>query len=176
MSKTKISVVQWSRLENSYNAPSGSQPSSRFFFPYVVSLTVIRYSGLDRISVYLSHQAFAKLWRHLKLYIVTRRFPSKRDHAVPTPPSSRHKSLDEDSPLGADFRTMEYAIERKILEAPILELTYYADVVGDVPSLPHPGEKEPGDIGNGDIGPEWGIDLVVRGGFLRYGPWADRQR
>ena len=35
---------------------------------------------------------------------------------------------------------------------------------------------DPFDIGNGDLPPEWGIDLVVRGGFIRYGPWADRQR
>ncbi|KAJ6586994.1 hypothetical protein DFH09DRAFT_241649 [Mycena vulgaris] len=138
------------------------------------------YSRLDRISVYLSHQAFAKLWRHLKLYAITRKFTSNGDYANQSVPASsshgKHKSLDEDTPLGADFNTLEYAIERKILEAPVLELSYYTDVVGDVPSLPHPVDKEPGDIGNGDMGPEWGIDLVVRGGFLRYGPWADRQR
>ncbi|KAJ7096249.1 hypothetical protein C8R44DRAFT_371827 [Mycena epipterygia] len=137
-------------------------------------------SRLDRISVYLSYQAFAKLWRHLKLYNTSRKYPTNQDYAsqsIPTPRShGKHKSLDEDTPLGADFDTLEYAIERKILEAPVLELTYYTDVVGDVPSLPHPVDKEPGDIGNGDIGPEWGIDLVVRGGILRYGPWADRQR
>ncbi|KAJ7497366.1 hypothetical protein FB451DRAFT_229194 [Mycena latifolia] len=135
---------------------------------------------LDQSYVYLSHQAFAKLWRHLKLYGITRKFPSNRDYANHSVPASsnhgKHKSLDEDTPVGADFSTLEYAIERKILEAPVLELTYYTDVVGDVPSLSHPVDKEPGDIGNGDIGPEWGIDLVVRGGFLRYGPWADRQR
>ncbi|KAJ7770170.1 hypothetical protein DFH07DRAFT_1004242, partial [Mycena maculata] len=138
------------------------------------------YSRLDRISVYLSYQAFAKLWRHLKLYGLTRKFPANPNRGEKAVPESRshgkHKSLDEDTPLGADFSTLEYAIERKVLEAAILELTYYIDVVGDVPSLPHPVDKEPGDIGNGDIGPEWGIDLVVRGGFLRYGPWADRQR
>jgi hypothetical protein len=26
------------------------------------------------------------------------------------------------------------------------------------------------------VSPEWGFDLVVHGGVLRYGPWADRQR
>ncbi|KAJ7901907.1 hypothetical protein B0H14DRAFT_3080144 [Mycena olivaceomarginata] len=98
------------------------------------------------------------------------------NHSAPPRSHGKHKSLDEDTPIGADFATFEYAIDRKILEAPVLELTYYTDVVGDVPSLPHPVDTEPGDIGNGDIGPEWGIDLVVRGGFLRYGPWADRQR
>lgn len=125
--------------------------------------------------MYLSYQAFAKLWRHLKLYAVTRRRFANQDlPSQPAPPSrGKHKSLDEEPPFGADF---EYAIERKILEAPVLELTYYTDVVGDVPAIPHPVDQEKGDIGNGDMGPEWGIDLVVRGGFLRYGPWADRQR
>ncbi|KAF7361830.1 hypothetical protein MVEN_00527500 [Mycena venus] len=139
-----------------------------------------KHTKLDQLFSYLSHQTFAKLWRHLKLYAETRKFPTNQDYinrsAPPRTHHQRHKSLDEDTPIGADFATFEYAIERKILEAPVLELTYYTDVVGDVPSLPHPVDTEPGDIGNGDIGPEWGIDLVIRGGFLRYGPWADRQR
>jgi len=32
------------------------------------------------------------------------------------------------------------------------------------------------DIGNGDLSPEWGVDLVFTGVHLDYGPWADRQR
>ena len=89
------------------------------------------------------------------------------------------KVTDEDTPIGIDFATFEYAIERKILEAPTLELTYYVDVVGEVPSHPVAarfGVDGISDIGNGDTPPEWGFDLVVYGGFLRYGPWADRQR
>jgi hypothetical protein len=31
-------------------------------------------------------------------------------------------------------------------------------------------------VGNGDLPPEWGIDIVTHGGTLSYGPWADRQR
>ncbi|KAF7376210.1 hypothetical protein MSAN_00036100 [Mycena sanguinolenta] len=135
-------------------------------------------SKIEQIFTHLSHQSFAKLWRHLKLYVATRKFPTNHSAKPSTPPRShgKHKSFDEDTPVGANFATFEYAIERKLLEAPLLELTYYTDVVGDVPSLPHPVDTEPGDIGNGDMGPEWGIDLVIRGGFLRYGPWADRQR
>jgi hypothetical protein len=70
-------------------------------------------------------------------------------------------------------------VDRKLLEAPVMEVSYYADVVGDVPAQPTSvGAPVPEryDIGNGDLPPEWGIDIVVRGGFLRYGPWADRQR
>jgi hypothetical protein len=86
--------------------------------------------------------------------------------------------MDDETPIGADFSTLEYAIERKILEAPNLDLIYYTDVVGCVPLEPvvNPSMTDPFDIGNGDLPPEWGFDLTVNDGFLRYGPWADRQR
>lgn len=90
-----------------------------------------------------------------------------------------NKVLDEETPIGVDFSTLEYAIERKILETPTLELAYYVDVVGEVPShisTARYASTEMHDIGNCDTDPEWGIDLVIHGGFLRYGPWADRQR
>ena len=108
-------------------------------------------------------------------------------HGVPMPHAptwarrKHQKSMDEETPLGADFAALEYAVDRKVLEAPVLELLYYADVVGVVPP-PAAGQEsegeslDPFDIGNGDLPPEWGIDLVIRGGFIRYGPWADRQR
>jgi len=78
----------------------------------------------------------------------------------------------EDTPIGINFSTFEYAIERKILETPVLELTYYVDVVGEVPQNDESGIRDV----HADTAPEWGFDLVVYGGFLRYGPWADRQR
>lgn len=40
-------------------------------------------------------------------------------------------------------------------------------------------DREPEDdyeLGNGDVPPQWGIDFVVFGGTMTYGPWADRQR
>ncbi|KAI0358672.1 hypothetical protein OH77DRAFT_1587674 [Trametes cingulata] len=142
-----------------------------------------------RRSSYLSFHAFERVWQHLRLW-TTLPAPSSRTHqSVPvgmTHPQTwgrrkQQKSVDEATPLGIDFAALEYAIERKILEASVLELLYYADVVGVVPP-PVGGQEnadeslDPFDIGNGDLPPEWGIDLVVRGGFIRYGPWADRQR
>jgi BLTP1 N-terminal region len=32
------------------------------------------------------------------------------------------------------------------------------------------------DVGNGDLAPQWGVDIVIHGGQVNYGPWADRQR
>ncbi|KAH9930383.1 hypothetical protein B0H21DRAFT_878964 [Amylocystis lapponica] len=147
-----------------------------------------------RQSSYLSYFSFEKLWSSLKLWTDithfkphTRRLFACMSVLIPHPPTVRpwHKKKkddDDETPLGADFSTLEYAAEPKILEAPVLELLYYADVVGLVPiqkpQKPHSdsGGVDPFDIGNGDLPPEWGIDFVVRGGFLRYGPWADRQR
>lgn len=108
-------------------------------------------------------------------------YPIDARHAFPHRRKGRRakKSLDEDTPIGVDFSKLEYAIERKILETPLLELCYYTDVVGLVPR--HPAVRDFAaldsfDIGNGDVGPEWGVDILVHDGCLRYGPWADRQR
>lgn len=147
-----------------------------------------------RQSTYLSFTSFEKLWTRLKLWSVASARPSRLralfgypSVPVPHPPASwgwrkAPKSMDDETPVGVDFSSHDYAIERKILEAPLLELLYYADAVGVVPcDLPRPTNEgtedmDPFDIGNGDLPPEWGMDFVVRGGFLRYGPWADRQR
>ncbi|KAF7321613.1 hypothetical protein MKEN_00682400 [Mycena kentingensis (nom. inval.)] len=147
----------------------------------LLHIPVKKYSKRDHLSRYLSYEGFVRTWRNLKLYSLMRKYPTNDDFEhrnIPKPTRSggKHKSIDEETPVGADFTSLEYAIERKILEAPALELTYYTDVVGEVPALPHSIDIGPGDIGNGDMGPEWGVDLVIRGGILRYGPWADRQR
>ncbi|CAB4400532.1 unnamed protein product [Rhizophagus irregularis] len=73
--------------------------------------------------------------------------------------------------------TNEYAKVSTILVCHLLEMTYYADVAGKVPRTPIPiTDSEEIDIGNGDLSPEWGVDLVFTGVHLDYGPWADRQR
>lgn len=133
---------------------------------------------------YLTFHAFAKLWRRHKLWNSMPKRPrglSFMMHRDGGPGSwgrrRARKAADEETPLGVDFSALEYAKEPKVLEAPLLELLYYADSVGQVPGNTDPlCPGDPFDIGNGDVPPEWGIDIAVCGGFIRYGPWADRQR
>ncbi|KZV70698.1 hypothetical protein PENSPDRAFT_752360 [Peniophora sp. CONT] len=129
---------------------------------------------------YLIYRLFSKLWRNAKLHpIIALYRHGSRGRSANTHSRFRFrraKSVEQDTPVGIDFSTYEYAQERTILEAPVLSLSYYVDVVGTVPCDPAPSPAENFDVGNGGDAPEWGIDLVIHGGFLRYGPWADRQR
>ena len=93
----------------------------------------------------------------------------------------RQEELDEAKRLAEQRRREvgpEYAKERGLLETPRLQVVYYADVAGLVPENPlsMEGTDELVDIGNGDVSPQWGVDLVMHGGSIVYGPWADRQR
>ncbi|KAI6157760.1 hypothetical protein BKA82DRAFT_130576 [Pisolithus tinctorius] len=140
-------------------------------------------SYADRIPLlYLSHEVFARVWRALKLYPWFRHSPhvgTGYNHQHSVPRKYPWKGLDEGAFVGAEINKLEYAIERRIVEAPTLELSYYVDVVGEVPAeVTGAGGigLESYDIGNGDLPPEWGIDLVIHNGVIRYGPWADRQR
>ncbi len=87
------------------------------------------------------------------------------------------KRLDDATPIGADFSEMEYAMETKLLDAPVLDVAYYFDAPGLVPAeIDLSSENDHFNIGNGDTDPEWGIDIVIYKGAIRYGPWTDRQR
>ncbi|GAA5979280.1 hypothetical protein JCM10908_002865 [Rhodotorula pacifica] len=76
--------------------------------------------------------------------------------------------------------SIEYAKVTTLLLSTEIEMTYYVDVAGVVPDESHHRNRVAGlethDIGNGDLSPEWGVDLVVHGASITYGPWADRQR
>ncbi|KAI9455337.1 hypothetical protein BJY52DRAFT_1280457, partial [Lactarius psammicola] len=132
---------------------------------------------------YLTYSVFSKLYRSARLRDGLRaaaqsfmRQPSDASARSFRIRLKRAQSIDNETPVGPDSAKREYAIQRRVLEAPTLELSYYADAVGVVPAKQRPVDNEGFDIGNGDVSPEWGIDLVVHGGILRYGPWADRQR
>jgi hypothetical protein len=142
-----------------------------------------QYSALNSLASYLTFGAFKKLWRRLDLYaFATKKLPTHGQRNAHAHRGSLHrhqrKSVDDDMPIDTDWSTYEYAIERKILDAPLLQISYYADVVGEVPDIPNEsGHLKPDfDVGNRDTDPEWGVDLIITGGSITYGPWADRQR
>ncbi|KAK0212569.1 hypothetical protein DFS33DRAFT_1370154 [Desarmillaria ectypa] len=142
----------------------------------MISDRVQQHVNLGLSTSFMTFHRFGKIWRKLRLYVLMTKFILRQSSSRPQS-HVKSTSMDEDTPIGPGFTSMEYAIEQKVLETPSLGLCYYADVAGTVPPLSqHPDQGGLDDIGNGDVGPEWGIDLVIKSGFIRYGPWADRQR
>ncbi|KAI9709042.1 MAG: hypothetical protein M1812_007798 [Candelaria pacifica] len=75
--------------------------------------------------------------------------------------------------------SVEYAKFATVADCPIVTMSFYWDVAGVVPQAAQrkPKSLAPSDHDiNGDVPPEWGIDLSVHGGVIHYGPWTDRQR
>ncbi|KAJ3575090.1 hypothetical protein NP233_g1335 [Leucocoprinus birnbaumii] len=143
---------------------------------------VDQYPTLRNASSYLSYRSFQRIWRQLTLFPLTHKYGQNRQRQRNFKASSARshskqgKTQEEETHVGADFSALEYAIERKILESPLLELTYLVDVVGEVPPIEAQAHAEAYEYGNGDIPPDWVLEFVIHGGFFRYGPWADRQR
>jgi hypothetical protein len=80
-----------------------------------------------------------------------------------------------------EWDSVEYARSSTLADVPSVGFTFYWDTPGKVPLSEHLGQGETEDI-NGSSPPEYGMDLTIRGdkdghgGFINYGPWADRQR
>ncbi|THH07232.1 hypothetical protein EW145_g3529 [Phellinidium pouzarii] len=142
-------------------------------------------------TIPLSFTYFKKLWARCRTsfpYFKARRQRYRNPYKEKEPKKER-QAHEETSHVGANFAELEYAIDRKLFEAPVLEVTYYADVPGFVPSKPIVRDSRAGqtniadalgiefmEIGNVDLPPEWGVDFVVDSAAIHYGPWADRQR
>jgi len=122
----------------------------------------------------LDFTSFGKIWRQLRLFkYLLAITPAKTRRYEP---KISRKSKEGDN-FNGDFLAWEYAIERQILEAHVLELYYYVDVPGLVPRSGDETPTSSFSVGNGGSSdPEWGVDIVIRSGKLKYGPWADRQR
>ncbi|KAI9507443.1 hypothetical protein F5148DRAFT_1205043 [Russula earlei] len=135
--------------------------------PSVLYIHVVLSSLSFHYFHYLTYSVFSKLYRSAKLRDVLRaaaqvfkKQPMSASAKTFRSRSRRAQSIDIETPVGPDSAKREYAIERRLLETPALELSYYIDVVGVVPAEQHAVHCEEFDIGNGDT----------------YGPWADRQR
>lgn len=89
--------------------------------------------------------------------------------------------LDDDDDLAEQerWKAIEYGRFPTILDSPKLTINVHWDVPGLV-SVPDGNLRQSyanlsEDI-NGDIPPDWGVDVRIYGGHIRYGPWTDRQR
>jgi len=86
--------------------------------------------------------------------------------------------LDEDDRDDHEsWSHVDYARFSQILDSPAVHLNFYWDIPGEV--IEEQSGQEPGnsnDPVNGCAPPAYGLDLTVRGGFVNYGPWADRLR
>jgi hypothetical protein len=94
-------------------------------------------------------------------------------------------NYDDDNPGNAEEETdpllqptdvTEYAKVMTVLDSTELQLSFYYDEPGRVPPIQEQLPSDEVHIGNGDLSPEWGLDIEVTGGTISYGPWADRQR
>jgi BLTP1 N-terminal region len=79
-------------------------------------------------------------------------------------------------PLLQPTDVTEYAKVTTVLDAKELDLTFYYDEAGFVPAVEDQLPSEERHIGNGDVSPEWGMNIEVSFATIVYGPWTDRQR
>ncbi|RAR04787.1 fermentation associated protein [Stemphylium lycopersici] len=74
---------------------------------------------------------------------------------------------------------VEYAKTSLIADCPCVNVSFFWDVPGPVPSdidqSRYLDPTRPYDI-NGSIPPDYGMDIQIFGGTINYGPWADRHR
>ena len=87
---------------------------------------------------------------------------------------------DEDGQIELDrWKSIEYAQVNTIANCPKLGMSFFYDVPGKVSvhhsESPTRSEQETRNM-NGSLPPEWGLHIIVGGGLIHYGPWADRQR
>lgn len=87
-----------------------------------------------------------------------------------------NKNDSSTDPLLQQTDVAEYAKVTTVLDSSELELRFYYDEPGRVPPTQDQLPSDELYLGNGDLSPEWGMDIEVTGGTITYGPWADRQR
>ncbi|KAI4130952.1 MAG: hypothetical protein LQ338_001463 [Usnochroma carphineum] len=88
--------------------------------------------------------------------------------------------LDDENDIALEqerWRSIEYGEQPTVVDSPSISMTLHWDVPGIVRE-PMSNEDAFGDADdiNGDIPPDWAVELQVKGGLLSYGPWADRLR
>ncbi|KAL1409648.1 Macrophage colony-stimulating factor 1 receptor [Vanrija albida] len=90
---------------------------------------------------------------------------------------ARYRLPDEEDKAKKHQEDRQYAKVTQVLHTQQLDVTYFSDTPGKVPEVADPRFVDPNDeIGNVEVAPEYGIDVVLHGGLVNYGPWTDRQR
>lgn len=92
---------------------------------------------------------------------------------------TRYLDADDDLIEQERWKAIEYGSFPTIVDSPAISMSFYWDVPGLVPdpaNIAHQPSPDHETNINGDVPPDWGIDLKIRGGTINYGPWADRQR
>ena len=172
-------LIQFRLLGSCYMTALTSTLHLILTHPTAISL-LGRYPIFRSASSHLTYHSFQHVWRQLSFFPLTLKYGQnrqrQRNFRAHTAKSKHRKAIEEETSISSDFSTLEYAVERKVLETPLLELTYLADVVGDVPPIEEQSYPKQYDFGNGDISPDWLLEFVIHRGIFRYGPWADRQR
>ncbi|WVQ79015.1 hypothetical protein IAT38_001107 [Cryptococcus sp. DSM 104549] len=112
-------------------------------------------------------------------HLLAKQFPFLHDPKFSTPPVAglptdrvwkglaRYRLPEENAPKTQRREEREYAKVTTWLETPELNLVYHADTPAYVDSMD--------EVGNVDLPPEYGIDITINKGNIKYGPWADRQ-
>jgi len=87
--------------------------------------------------------------------------------------------LDDNDEGSNEWQDVEYAKASTLVDVEQVDMRFYWDIPGKVPEIaadmnrPPDGEE---DHMNGSQPPAYGLDFAIHGGFIIYGPWADRQR
>ncbi|KAI9188802.1 Macrophage colony-stimulating factor 1 receptor [Blastocladiella emersonii ATCC 22665] len=129
-------------------------------------------SHLNRLS---SRPAYRSLRAKLRSFFLGR-------WTRPPPAQTEWHGLHRYQPAAGKAEAVaadEYAQVTNVVDFSELLLSYYTDTAGICdPTAPRSGGggSAADDIGNGDLDPEWGVDLVFQGATVHYGPWTDRQR
>ena len=94
---------------------------------------------------------------------------------------SRYLDQDDDDLVEHErWRHIDYAQSNTIVNCPSLALSFFYDAPGKVQKYeregPATGPASPAQNINGSSPPDWALDIIVGGGLINYGPWADRQR
>ena len=84
---------------------------------------------------------------------------------------------DDENDDHAGWTNVEYAKFSTVLDCPSVHMNFHWDTPGKVPSDGRSAGNFPAvDDINGAQPPGYGLDLIIRGGNVDYGPWTDRLR